>query len=171
MPNENTEKSPGKSAATGAKASADVSMNLTEFNAFSTGRFCVLGVPGQILPLTISQGGHGKGISHKGGNPFNNGVNLKKSGKITFGVQSFVPGRSFQIVGSFWLPQTAGASVDENFENIAWDATELTFKATGKSKAAGWQLFVAITDSSSGALGIIDPDIENDATITKKRPG
>jgi hypothetical protein len=125
-------------------------------------------------PLTISNTGlnaNGKElIKYPTAPASQNGiVILKKNAEITFSLNNTsntlcsmaglaINGLPSNNVGN---PDPSGGT---NFKVTAWNQTTINLKAIGANANSAWKLFVAVIDGA-GNLGIIDPQIENDANI------
>lgn len=166
MPPPKKQSKPAAARAALAANSATVILNLTAFQPATSG-LCTLGDSGNLPPLSIVPGG--SGIDYIGGVPGVDGIVVKKKNvSITFGIYSTTGDLySFAGLAIVGLPTGGVGNPDPvgsaNFSLQTWTQSQLTMKAHGANKGASWELYVLIINSK-GVLGLIDPDIENDAT-------
>jgi hypothetical protein len=140
---------------------AALSLDITEFNAVTTGKYCqaVLSPTGNIGPVTVA------------GNVIRVKAKCDIAIAITSSIGIYIPvGIALIQVSN---PAAGGNPNDPqgyvNFANIAWTGTILQFtnhwkyKGQHGSTAPIWKMYVLVADlgTQPPTLGIIDPDIEN----------
>ncbi len=165
--------------------SPTVNLNLWSFAPITTGQFCKLGMASESNPIAqmaIPLGGDPNQSlylynQNQTAAPAG-GLSVKKKAFISMMIstQFYQPGTDspyqgpFSFAGLTLVPKTPGAITDKNFSRAGWSPTRMQFHVRKGKKGGRWDLYISIIDLSTGELGLIDPEVENDVPTIVTSP-
>ncbi len=152
---------------------AAVVLNLTQFYKLTDGQFCRLGKPAAIpvVPnltlLNPGQNGNGKPLIKL--TPDSTGIVVLKMNADIYLYINDSTGSACSMSGLAikGLPGNPDPSGGANFKVNVWTQAYISLKALGANVSSTWELYVVILDGA-GNLGVIDPQIENDANMNTR---